>query len=66
MKKTEKTSEEKEAIIAEYLLGKKSYRQLGLEYDVDLYCTKKNKRSIFLLFFIYFRSVITILVGVIH
>ena len=35
MKKTEKTTTEKEAIIAEYLLGEKSYRQLGNQYDID-------------------------------
>jgi len=35
MKKTEKTTAEKEAIIAEYLLGKKSYRQLGLQHEID-------------------------------
>jgi len=35
MKKTEKTTTEKEAIIAEYLLGEKSYRQLGNKYDID-------------------------------
>lgn len=35
MKKTVKTALEKEAIIAEYLLGEKSYRQLGLEHGID-------------------------------
>jgi len=35
MKETEKTTKEKEAIIAEYLLGEKSYRQLGNQYDID-------------------------------
>lgn len=35
MKKTRKTEQEKEAIIAEYLLGEKSYRQLGAEYNID-------------------------------
>ena len=35
MKKTEKTIQEKEAIIAEYLLGEKSYRQLGLQHNND-------------------------------
>jgi transposase-like protein len=35
MKKTVKTAQEKEAIIAEYLLGKKSYRQLGAQYNID-------------------------------
>jgi len=29
------TTTEKEAIIAEYLLGEKSYRQLGLQHDID-------------------------------
>jgi len=35
MKKTEKTTTEKEAIIAEYLLGETSYRQLGLNHGID-------------------------------
>ena len=35
MKKTGKTAQEKEAIITEYLLGKKSYRQLGAQYNID-------------------------------
>lgn len=35
MKKTEKTEQEKEAIIAEYLLGEKSYRQLGAKCGID-------------------------------
>jgi len=35
MKKTEKTTTEKEAIIAEYLLGDMSYRQLGLKHGID-------------------------------
>ncbi len=35
MKKREKTTTEKEAIIAEYLLGEKSYRQLGLQHEID-------------------------------
>ena len=35
MKKTTKTKAEQEAIIAEYLLGEKSYRQLGKDHEVD-------------------------------
>ena len=35
MKKTEKTVTQKEAIIAEYLLGEVSYRQLGLKHSID-------------------------------
>jgi len=35
MKKREKTVLEKEAIIAEYLLGEASYRQLGLKHGID-------------------------------
>jgi len=35
MKKTGKTIQEQEAIIAEYLLGEKSYRQLGIEHGID-------------------------------
>lgn len=35
MEKSEKTLVEKEAIIAEYLLGKTSYRKLGKLYDID-------------------------------
>ncbi len=32
---TAKTSQEKEAIIAEYLMGEFSFRQLGKKHDVD-------------------------------
>ena len=35
MKKREKTTTEKEAIIAEYLLCETSYRQLGLKHGID-------------------------------
>ena len=35
MKKTAKTNQEKEAIIAEYLLGDISYRQLGKKHGID-------------------------------
>lgn len=35
MKKTIKTISEKEAIIAEYLTGKTSYRKLGAKYGID-------------------------------
>ena len=35
MKKTGITTQEKEAIITEYLLGEKSYRQLGAQYNID-------------------------------
>ena len=35
MKKKTKTKQEQEAIIAEYLLGEKSYRQLGLQHSID-------------------------------
>jgi len=51
MKKTKKTSTEKEAIIAEYLLGEESYRQLGLKHGVDfrlihLWVTKFQGRPV--------------------
>jgi transposase len=35
MTKTEVTQLQKEAIIAEYLMGSITYRQLGKKYDVD-------------------------------
>lgn len=35
MKKTGKTAQEKDVIITEYLLGEKSYRQLGAQYNID-------------------------------
>lgn len=35
MKKTGKTLQEKEAIIAEYLLGNISYRKLGKKHQID-------------------------------
>jgi transposase-like protein len=35
MIKTEKTVQEQEAIIAEYLLGATTYRKLGAKHDVD-------------------------------
>jgi transposase-like protein len=35
MRKTEKTVQEQEAIIAEYLLGETTYRKLGAKYGVD-------------------------------
>lgn len=35
MRKSEKTVQEQEAIIAEYLLGDTSYRKLGAKYGVD-------------------------------
>jgi len=51
MKKAEKTLTEKEAIIAEYLLGEESYRQLGLKHGVDfrlihLWVTKFQDRPV--------------------
>jgi len=35
MKKSDKTVQEQEAIIAEYLLGDTTYRKLGAKYGVD-------------------------------
>ena len=35
MKKTIKTNEEKEAIIAEYLMGETTYRKLEKKYGID-------------------------------
>lgn len=35
MNKTSKSPQEQEAIVADYLLGNASYRQLGLKYNVD-------------------------------
>ncbi len=35
MKKTEKTIQEQEAIIAEYLVGESTYRELGNKHGVD-------------------------------
>lgn len=35
MTKTTKSPQEQEAIVADYLLGKATYRQLGKKYDVD-------------------------------
>lgn len=35
MKKTLKTEEEKEAIIAEYMMGEVSYRNLGKKHGID-------------------------------
>ena len=35
MKKSDKTIQEREAIIAEYLLGDITYRKLGAKYGVD-------------------------------
>jgi transposase-like protein len=35
MKKTAKTAQEREAIIAEYLLGNTSYRDVGKKHGVD-------------------------------
>jgi transposase-like protein len=35
MRKTTKTKAEQEAIIAEYLLGENSYRQLGIKHGID-------------------------------
>lgn len=35
MTKNSKTTTEQEAIIAEYLLGEKSYRQLGIKHSID-------------------------------
>ena len=35
MKKLEKTIREQEAIIAEYLIGDLTYRELGIKYGVD-------------------------------
>ena len=35
MKKSDKTIQEQEAIIAEYLLGDTTYRKLGAKYGVD-------------------------------
>ena len=35
MNKTIKSPLEQEAIVADYLLGKATYRQLGVKYDVD-------------------------------
>ena len=35
MKKSEKTVQEREAIIAEYLLGDTTYRKLGAKHGVD-------------------------------
>ncbi len=35
MEKSEKTAQEQEAIIAEYLLGEITYRKLGAKYGVD-------------------------------
>jgi transposase-like protein len=35
MRKAEKTVQEQEAIIAEYLLGDTTYRKLGVKYGVD-------------------------------
>jgi transposase-like protein len=35
MRKTEKTVQEQEAIIAEYLLGNTTYRKLGSKHGVD-------------------------------
>jgi transposase-like protein len=35
MNKTEKSPLEKEAIIAEYLLGNATYRELGKKYSID-------------------------------
>lgn len=35
MKKSEKTVQEQEAIIAEYLLGDTTYRELGAKHGVD-------------------------------
>jgi len=51
MKKAEKTSTEKEAIIAEYLLGEESYRHLGLKHGIDfrlihLWVTKFQGRPV--------------------
>lgn len=35
MRKTDKTTQEQEAIIAEYLLGDTTYRKLGAKHGVD-------------------------------
>ena len=35
MKKSDKTVQEKESIIAEYLLGETTFRKLGAKYGVD-------------------------------
>ena len=35
MRKTDKTNQEQEAIIAEYLLGDMTYRKLGAKHGVD-------------------------------
>ncbi|MDZ4667435.1 MAG: hypothetical protein SGJ00_06075 [bacterium] len=35
MKRTTKSQAEQESIIAEYLLGEKSYRQLGKQHEID-------------------------------
>jgi transposase-like protein len=35
MKRTTKSQAERESIIAEYLLGEKSYRQLGKQHEID-------------------------------
>ena len=38
MKKLRKTIQEQEAIIAEYLIGESSYRELGNKHGVDYRC----------------------------
>jgi transposase-like protein len=35
MARTSKSPQEQEAIVADYLLGTATYRQLGVKYDVD-------------------------------
>lgn len=35
MTRTSKSPQEQEAIVADYLLGTATYRQLGVKYDVD-------------------------------
>jgi transposase-like protein len=35
MTRTSKSPQEQEAIVADYLLGTATYRQLGMKYDVD-------------------------------
>jgi transposase-like protein len=35
MIRTSKSPQEQEAIVADYLLGTATYRQLGMKYDVD-------------------------------
>jgi transposase-like protein len=35
MKKSEKTIQEQEAIVAEYLMGDSTYRELGIKHGVD-------------------------------